>query len=64
MHEDYGQTFTSMIWQFLFKLLQELHTGFCVTRIVKEKSVIREDVFHEIWSLITMMDFRDHLGLF
>lgn len=48
MLEDYGQTFTSMIWQFVFKQLQELHPGLCVSGVVKEKLVIREDVFHVI----------------
>lgn len=46
MLEDYSQTFTSMTWQFVCKQLQELHSGLCVTGIVKEKPVIREDVFH------------------
>lgn len=49
MRENYGQTLTPIIWQFLSKLLQEPHVGYDVSGIVKEKSVIRENVFHVIW---------------
>ena len=33
------------------------HWGFCLG-ILKEKSVIRGNLFHVIWSLITLIDFR------
>lgn len=62
MHESYSQTITSIIWEFLFKLLQGIHMEVCVIGIIKEKSVIRENVFHMVWNLITMMDFRYQLG--
>lgn len=63
MCENYGQTLRPIIWQFPFKLLQEPHAGFCVTGIVKEKSVMTENVSHMIWGLITIMDVRYQLGL-
>lgn len=37
------------------------HWGLCFG-ILKYKSVIRENLFHVIWSLITMIDFRYQLG--
>lgn len=61
--ENYGQTHTPITWQFLFKLLQKPNAESCVIGTVKEKYVIRENVFRVIWGLITIVDVRYQLGL-
>lgn len=63
MDESYGQTFISTIWQFLFKVLQGLHSKVCVIGELKTNICDKRNVFHVIWGLITMMDTRHQLCL-